>query len=336
MIPCEQKLMAYPFDPERFTKYSLTSLEVKHSPSLFLPLDLGIPVDLINPEIYESKADNDLPAADSELFNEPVKAVVQKKAARDYGNSSGYLRKSTLPAAPIAYSAAVIPKEKKQELDISAEFDSTNLIPKITSGFEKKEFVHPTKPHMKVSQVYNVFPEEHQICTEFVAMVFDEDPDNESRSNILKEFADDEDLHLLSLYVEDDQDEDSMIYTFMRNYKYSYLNDPNQNDALFWLNDEDGTATYCTIESKLQLKKKPIPKSSNKTPPERNVEVKFRPEQKSELIVRKDKMLEFGFQPETGMETPVLMAMPDDMYSEVKDNNLMSRLFGSDDESESN
>jgi hypothetical protein len=66
------------------------------------------------------------------------------------------------------------------------------------------------------------------------------------------------------------------------------------------------------------------------------VEVKFRPEQKSELIVRKDKMLEFGFQPETGMETPVLMAMPDDMYSEVKDNNLMSRLFGSDDESESN
>jgi hypothetical protein len=90
------------------------------------------------------------------------------------------------------------------------------------------------------------------------------------------------------------------------------------------------------IESKLQLKKKPMPKSSTKTLPERTLEVKFRPEQKSELISRKDKLLDYGFQAETGMETPVLAAMPDDMYSEPKESQLMSRLFGSDDESEDN
>lgn len=337
MIPCEQKLMAYPFDPERFTKYSLSSLEAKHAPSLFLPLDLGITVDLINPEIYESKTFSEPPVEDSELFREPVKATQSKKLARDYSNTSGYLRKSTLPAGPIAYTNLPARVENKQELDIGAEFDSGTLIPKIMSGFNREEFTHPTKPHLKIDKIFNVFPEEHQICTEFITMVFDEDPDTEDRGNLLKEFADDEDLHLLSLYTEDykDEEEDSYIYSFVRNYKYSYLNDPNQNDAIFWLNEEEGTAKYCVIENKLQLKKKPVPKAAgNRVLPDRTAEVKYRSEQKSELIVRKDKMLELGFQPESGMETPVLMAMPDDMYTEHKVSNLMNKLFGSDDDSE--
>lgn len=358
MVPCEQKLMAFPFDQERFIKYSLTSLEAQYSPSLLLPLDLGVTVDLINPEIYEIKTPGDLALEDAELLHEPIKQKQISKTNRDYSNSSGYLRKSTLPAGPIAYCQPSSAKEEKVEFDVEAEFDSTNLIPKITNAFNTKEFVHPTKPHLKIDKVYNVLPEEHQLSTEFVMVVFDEEPDDKTRLNILKEFADEDDAHLLSLYAEEFKEEmedyeenseeeseklkldkDTKNYAFLRNYKYSYLNDPNQNDVIMWIDDETMAVYYSIVENKLQLKKKPIPKSAGgKNIPDRIVGIKLRPEKKSELIVRKDKLLENGFLPESGMETPVLNSMEDDMYDEENHevNNLMAKLFGSDDESENN
>ena len=45
MVPCEQKLLAYPFDSERFCEYKTSSLESESIPELLLPLDLGIKVD---------------------------------------------------------------------------------------------------------------------------------------------------------------------------------------------------------------------------------------------------------------------------------------------------
>jgi hypothetical protein len=338
-VPCEQKLMAFPFDSERFVRYSLTSLEAQHTPPLLLPLDLGVAVDLINADIYEPCPSADLSPDDSDLLQEPLKAKAQHKATRDYTNTSGYLRKSTLPAGPISYSA---PAEVsvKTEPDVEAEFDAGTLVPKIVDSFDKAQFVHPTKPHLKPAKVFSVLPEEHQICTEFLLMVFDENPDDEERKNLLKAFDDDEDTQLLSLYAEkepsDGEEEEGNEYRFLRNYKYSYLHDPNLNDIVLWLDEEKMVANYCVVENKLQLKKKPMPKNQNSASmPERKIRVSFRPEKKSELVVRKDKLLEMGFQAEEGMETPVLAAMEDDMYDDnMEDNNLMKKLFGSDDESQ--
>ena len=351
MVPCEQKLMAFPFDSERFIRYSLTSLEAQYSPSILLPLDLGVTVDLIRPEIYEGSA-VEPHLDDIELFSEPAKPKAEVKASRDYTNSSGYLRKSTLPAGPIAYSHPVQVKEEKQEVDVEAEFDSINLIPKINAAFEKRDFVHPTKPHMKIDKVYNVLPEDHQLSTEFLVFAYDEEPDNSQDMNILKEFADDEDTHLLSLYVEktaendpDQDDEEEAEYgvaqpkksqkcfKFLRNYKYSYLSDPNQNDILMWVDDETLTVKYCVVENKMQLKKKPMPKSQGNTVnmPEKELLIEYRNENKSELMMRKDKLLEFGFLIESGMETPVLNAMDDELSNDK--NEMLNKLFGDDDDS---
>ena len=345
MVPCEQKLMAFPFDSERFIKYSLTTLEAQYSPPLLLPLDLGVTVDLIHPEIYESMISEDPSFDDLELLIEQIKPSNEPKVSRDYSNSSGYLRKSTLPAGPIAYSHPVEAKEDKPELDVEAEFDSITLIPKINAAFEKKEFSHPTKPHLKAEKIYNVLPDEHQLCTEFVLFAYDEEPDDSQNMNVLKEFADDEDTHLLSLYVnnneseEEDEEEEEvekdpkmMKLKFLRNYKYSYLNDPNQNDILMWLDEENSVVSYCIVENKMQLKKKPMPKTQGNavSAPERVLGIKFREENKSELIVRKDKLLEYGFQVEDGMETPILNAMTDDLYDDK--NEILNKLFGDDEE----
>lgn len=333
MVPCEQKLMAFPFDPERFIKYSLNSLETVYYPSLLLPLDLGINVDLICTDIYDANASENLPLEDSELLYEPIKQKTKTKSTRDYTNSSGYLRKSTLPAGPIAYCRSSSVKEEKVDVDVEAEFDSSVLIPKINSGFQKKDFVHPSKPHLKADKVYNVLPDEHQISTEFIMFVYDEDPDDLNRKNALKEFADEEDSNLLSLYIENATEDNESNYSFLRNYKYSYLNDPNQNDILMWIDDETLTVSYCVVENKMQLKKKPIPKAKtgNTHLPDRNVSIKTRDEKKSELIIRKEKFVELGFAIEPGMETPVLQAMPDDLYDENNEvNNILTKLFGDD------
>ena len=340
--------MAFPFDSERFTKYSLTSLETSYFPSLLLPLDLGITVDLICPEVYESSFSTEIDPNDAELLYEPIKPKTENKVLRDYTNTSGYLRKSTLPAGPTAYSNVIQAKEEPIELDVEKEFDNNILIPKINAAFEKKEFVHPTKPHLKVDKVYNVLPDEKQFCTEFVMFVYDEEPEETGCMNLLKEFADDEDTHLLSLYLKEENDEENeeyyekdkkddenqeISYNFLRNYKYNYLNDPNQNDILMWVDDTNLIVSYCIVENKMQLKKKPIPKSQNIVNlPDRKVAIKYRDEKKSELIIRKEKLVEYGFAPESGMETPVLNAMADDLYEENREvNSILNKLFGDDD-----
>lgn len=324
----------------------MTSLEAQYSPSILLPLDIGVTIDLIQPEIYDCFTSEAVHPDDFELFSEPAKPKDYKKTARDYSNSSGYLRKSTLPAGPIAYSHNVQVKEEKVELDIEAEFESANLIPKINAAFEKNEFVHPTKPHLKPEKIYKVLPDEHQLSTEFVVFAYDEEPDNSKDKNVLKEFADDEDTHMLSLYVEsknleknseDEGEADDLEknkFRFLRNYKYTYLNDPNQNDILMWVDDENLTVSYCMVENKLQLKKKPMPKSHGNVVngPEKEIRVEYRDETKNELMIRKDKLLELGFQIESGMETPILNSMTDEISDEK--NEMLNKLFGSDSESD--
>ena len=51
-IPFDPKFIAYPFDPNRFIKYNSTSLEKNFKWDILCEQDLGVRIDLINPETY--------------------------------------------------------------------------------------------------------------------------------------------------------------------------------------------------------------------------------------------------------------------------------------------
>lgn len=51
-IPFDPKFIRYPFDPNRFVEYNATSLERNYKHELLAEQDLGVTIDLINPETY--------------------------------------------------------------------------------------------------------------------------------------------------------------------------------------------------------------------------------------------------------------------------------------------
>ncbi|KAJ8017667.1 RNA polymerase II-associated factor 1-like [Holothuria leucospilota] len=51
-IPFDPKFIKYPFDPNRFVEYNATSLERNYKHELLAEHDLGVTIDLINPDTY--------------------------------------------------------------------------------------------------------------------------------------------------------------------------------------------------------------------------------------------------------------------------------------------
>lgn len=51
-VPFDPKFLAYPFDANRFINYKPTSLEKNYKWELLTENDLGVKIDLINPDTY--------------------------------------------------------------------------------------------------------------------------------------------------------------------------------------------------------------------------------------------------------------------------------------------
>lgn len=51
-FPFDPKFITYPFDSNRFVEYKPTSLEKNHKHDLLTEHDLGVNIDLIDPDIY--------------------------------------------------------------------------------------------------------------------------------------------------------------------------------------------------------------------------------------------------------------------------------------------
>ena len=53
-IPFDPKFLAYPFDTQRFIAYTPTGLEKSYKYELLTEHDLGVTIDLINPDAYQA------------------------------------------------------------------------------------------------------------------------------------------------------------------------------------------------------------------------------------------------------------------------------------------
>ena len=53
-IPFDPKFLSYPFGPNRFINYSSTSLEKNFKWEILNEQDLGVRIDLINPDSYKN------------------------------------------------------------------------------------------------------------------------------------------------------------------------------------------------------------------------------------------------------------------------------------------
>ena len=94
-IPFDPKFIAYPFDTQRFISYNPTGLERNYKYELLTEHDLGVTIDLINPDAY-TLADYERPAmdpADEKLLEEDNTAVTNTKRSVQHGIALSWMRR---------------------------------------------------------------------------------------------------------------------------------------------------------------------------------------------------------------------------------------------------
>lgn len=95
-IPFDPKFITYPFDSNRFIQYNATSLEKNYKYELLAEHDLGITIDLINPEAYAQQSDGQLHDADEKLLEEDTTAhgPTDKKRSARHAKNVSWLRRT--------------------------------------------------------------------------------------------------------------------------------------------------------------------------------------------------------------------------------------------------
>ncbi|KAJ8308672.1 hypothetical protein KUTeg_013546 [Tegillarca granosa] len=71
-IPFDPKFITYPFESNRFVDYKPTSLERSYKYDLLTEHDLGVTIDLINPDTYKVDPDGYQDPEDERLLEEDL------------------------------------------------------------------------------------------------------------------------------------------------------------------------------------------------------------------------------------------------------------------------
>ena len=94
-IPFDPKFIAYPFDTQRFISYNPTGLERNYKYELLTEHDLGVAIDLINPEAYACGEYDKPPMdpADEKLLEEELNTVTNTKRSNQHGIALSWMRR---------------------------------------------------------------------------------------------------------------------------------------------------------------------------------------------------------------------------------------------------
>lgn len=187
-IPFDGKFITYPFEANRFIQYKPTSLERNYKHELLTEPDLGVTIDLINPETYDIDLNAELDPADERLLEEDIVPQADQKRHRQHTKTVSWLRKTEyisteynrfqtsneMAETKVGYSQK---KKSKGNLDLYKDRDSQ--LEAIDASFEaaKKPITkHYVNPRLKPVEVLPFFPDYqfwHMPCAH---VIFDSEP----------------------------------------------------------------------------------------------------------------------------------------------------------------
>ncbi len=93
-IPFDAKFIPYLFEPNRFIKYNSTTLEKNYKWDILNEQDLGVRVDLINPETYKPDPHGILSGKDERLLEEETVTAADVKRSEQHNKSVAWLRRN--------------------------------------------------------------------------------------------------------------------------------------------------------------------------------------------------------------------------------------------------
>ncbi|EAL72056.1 RNA polymerase II-associated factor 1 [Dictyostelium discoideum AX4] len=221
-IPFEPKFLKLSSDFQRFTQYKTTSLERQYKHPLLTEPQLGIPIDLIDPSVYNTpKSPIQVPPGDEPLLKplsqqdleEKNSSAIFKKKSEIRPNV-GWLRRTEYlsksdentfgrPTKRISTSGELLTSSSSgsntpnnKQLSLAQEQLSDSVLVENTFDIcaSDYQFVHPTNPSLKPVSVLQVFPDFDLWANSFTEVTFDSDPldhflPKDLRSDKVQEYA---------------------------------------------------------------------------------------------------------------------------------------------------
>uniref|UniRef100_A0A8C1DAX8 RNA polymerase II-associated factor 1 homolog n=1 Tax=Cyprinus carpio carpio TaxID=630221 RepID=A0A8C1DAX8_CYPCA len=175
-IPFDPKFITYPFDQHRFVQYKATSLEKQHKHELLTEPDLGVTIDLINPDTYRIDPSILLDPADEKLLEEEIQAPSSSKRSQQHAKVVPWMRKTEYISTEFnRYGVSNEKVEVKIGVSVKQQFteeeiykDRDSQIAAIEKTFEdaqKSIAQHYSKPRVMPVEVLPVFPDFKQYFT---------------------------------------------------------------------------------------------------------------------------------------------------------------------------
>ncbi|XP_065866653.1 protein PAF1 homolog [Euphorbia lathyris] len=195
----QPKFMKLRRDEDRFTKYTITSLEKNYKPQLFVEPDLGIPLDLLDLSVYNppkvkvplDPEDEELLRDDDEASVTPVKREGIRKKDRPTDKGVSWLVK-TQYISPLSMESTKQSLTEKQAKELRDQKGGRSLlqnlnnrqsqIKEIEASFEacKLTPVHATKKNLRPVEVLPLLPDFDRYEDKFVSVTFDGAPTADS------------------------------------------------------------------------------------------------------------------------------------------------------------
>ncbi|KAM4628252.1 RNA polymerase II-associated factor 1 homolog [Polymixia lowei] len=186
-IPFDPKFITYPFDQNRFVKYKATSLEKQHKHELLTEPDLGVTIDLINPDTYRIDPSILLDPADEKLLEEDIQAPSSSKRSQQHAKVVPWMRKTEYISTEFnRYGVSNEKVEVKIGVSVKQQFteeeiykDRDSQIAAIEKTFEdaqKSIAQHYSKPRVTPVEVLPVFPDFKMWINPCAQVIFDSDP----------------------------------------------------------------------------------------------------------------------------------------------------------------
>nr|XP_009391055.1 PREDICTED: protein PAF1 homolog [Musa acuminata subsp. malaccensis] len=220
----QPKLLAMHKDKDRYTKYTITSLEKMHKPKLYVEQDLGVPLDLLDMSVYNPSAVRTaLSPEDEELLLDdevvtPIKQGGIRRKERPTDKGVSWLVK-TQYISPISMEAAKMSLTEKQAKEIRESKEGRNLflenlnnrdrqIQTIEESFRAAKLppVHQTKPELEAVDILPLLPDFDRCEDQFVMVNFDGDPT-----------ADSEQYNKLDRSIRDELESQAIMKSFIAN-----------------------------------------------------------------------------------------------------------------------
>lgn len=186
-IPFDPKFITYPFDQHRFVQYKATSLEKQHKHDLLTEPDLGVTIDLINPDTYRIDPNILLDPADEKLLEEEIQAPTSSKRSQQHAKVVPWMRKTEYISTEFnRYGVSNEKVEVKIGVSVKQQFteeeiykDRDSQIAAIEKTFEdaqKPIAQHYSKPRVTPVEVLPVFPDFKMWINPCAQVIFDSDP----------------------------------------------------------------------------------------------------------------------------------------------------------------